>query len=124
MGITGSKGVECWIDCQHLCVLASFLSMMASPLIRRRVVMAADAFVEVVVWRVRKPVPPAAHPFKYRLAYVVRGQCVLRYDSERGKGGHRHIGNVESAYAFTTPEQLMVDFESEVKRWNREHGRT
>ncbi|WP_119288102.1 toxin-antitoxin system TumE family protein [Azohydromonas sediminis] len=98
--------------------------MKASPLIRRRVVLAADAFVEVVVWRVREPVPPASHPFKYRLAYVVRGQCVLRYDNERGKGDHRHIGNVESAYAFTTPEQLMVDFESEVKRWNREHGRT
>ena len=97
--------------------------MKALPLIRRRVVLAADAFVEVVVWRVREPVPPASHPFKYRLAYVVGGQCVLRYDNERGKGDHRHIGRAESVYAFTTPEQLMSDSEAEVKRWNHEHGR-
>ena len=97
--------------------------MKALPLIRRRVVLAADAFVEVVVWRVREPVPPTSHPFKYRLAYVVGGQCVLRYDNERGKGDHRHVGNAESVYAFTTPEQLMSDFEAEVKRWNHEHGR-
>lgn len=97
--------------------------MKALPLIRRRVVLAVDAFAEVVVWRVQEPVLPASHPFKYRLAYVVGGQCVLRYDNERGKGDHRHVGNAESAYAFTTPEQLMADFEAEVKRWNREHGR-
>jgi hypothetical protein len=97
--------------------------MKALPLIRRRVVLAADAFVEVVVWRVREPVPPASHPFKYRLAYVVGRQCVLRYDNERGKGDHRHVDDAESVYAFTTPEQLMSDFEAEVKRWNHEHGR-
>ena len=97
--------------------------MKALPLIRRRVVLAADAFVEVVVWRVREPVPPASHPFKYRLAYVVEGQCVVRYDNERGKGDHRHAGNAESVYSFTTPEQLISDFEAEVKRWNHEHGR-
>jgi len=48
---------------------------------------------------------------------------VLRYDNERGKGDHCHVGNAESVYAFTSPEQLMADFEAEVKRWNHEHGR-
>ena len=28
---------------------------------------------------------------KYRLALVVDGLCVLRYDNETGKGDHRHI---------------------------------
>lgn len=97
--------------------------MKASPLIRRRVVLAADAFAEVAVWRVHGPVPPASDPFKSRLAHVVGGQCVPRYDKERGKGDHRHIGDAESVYAFTTPEQRMADFEAEVTRWNREHGR-
>jgi hypothetical protein len=97
--------------------------MKAMPLIRRRVVLAADAFAEVVVWRVHEPVMPASHLFKYRLAYVVGGQCVLRYDTERGKGDHRHAGGVETVYAFTTPDQLMADFEADVTRWNREHGR-
>ena len=56
--------------------------MKAVALVRRRVVVAADAFVEVVIWRVPKPVPPSTHLFKYRLAYVVEEQCVLRYDNE------------------------------------------
>ena len=61
--------------------------------------------------------------FKYRLAYVVSRQCVLRYDNERGKGDHRHIDGAESAYRFTTPDKLMADFETDIARWNREHGR-
>jgi hypothetical protein len=98
--------------------------MKASALIRRRVVVATDAFVEIVVWRLHQPVPSSLHPFKYRLAYVVAGECVLRYDNERGKGDHRHFGTMESLYEFSTPDQLMVDFNADVMRWNREHGRS
>src|SRR5262245_60866707 len=97
--------------------------MKAILLIRRRVVLAADAFAEVVVWRVHEPVAPATHLFRYRLAYVVGGECVLRYDNERGKGDHRHFGSAEAVYAFTTPDQLVADFEADVMRWNREYGR-
>ena len=98
--------------------------MRALPLIRRRVVLARDAFAEVVVWRVHEPVKPSSHLFKYRLAYVVGGECVLRYDNERGKGDHRHAGGTEKVYALTTADQLIADFEADVMRWNREHGRT
>jgi hypothetical protein len=97
--------------------------MKAVALIRRRVVLAADAFVEIVVWRVHEPVPPSPHGFKYRLAYVVAGECVLRYDNERGKGDHGHVNTEESPYAFSTPDQLMSDFDADVMRWNHEHGR-
>jgi hypothetical protein len=31
---------------------------------------------------------------------VVDGVCVLRYDNEAGKGDHKHIGTVETAYVF------------------------
>jgi hypothetical protein len=98
--------------------------MKAIALIRRRVVVAIDAFVEVVIWHVPEPLPPSSHRFKYRLAYVVEQQCVLRYDNERGKGDHRHAETGEEPYAFSTPEQLMADFEADVARWNHEHGRT
>jgi hypothetical protein len=98
--------------------------MKAVPLLRRRVIVAVDAFVEVVVWQVPQPVPPSTHEFKYRLAYVVAGQCVLRYDNERGRGDHRHTETTEEPYDFSTPEQLMVDFEADVVRWNHEHGRS
>src|SRR5512139_1672058 len=97
--------------------------MKALALVRRRVVVAADAFVEVVIWQVPEPVPPSTHLFKYSLAYVVEQRCVLRYDNERGKGDHRHTETVEEPYAFSTPDQLMADFEADVARWNREHGR-
>ena len=97
--------------------------MKATSLLRRRVIVAVDAFIEVVVWQVPGPVPPSTHKFKYRLAYVVRGQCVLRYDNERGKGDHRHTEIAEEPYSFSTPDQLMADFEADVVRWNDEHGR-
>jgi hypothetical protein len=97
--------------------------MKAVALVRRRVVVAADAFVEVVIWQVPEPVPPSTHLFKYSLAYIVEQRCVLRYDNERGKGDHRHTETVEEPYAFSTPDQLMAGFESDVARWNSEHGR-
>ena len=59
--------------------------------------------------------PGSAHPFKYRLAYVVDGACVLRCDNETGKGDHRHLGEVEMAYRFTTIEQLIDDFWQDVE---------
>ena len=99
-------------------------NMKAVALIRHRVVLAADAFAEILVWRVPEPIPPSEHPFKYRLAYVVKGECVLRYDNERGKGDHRHLGAVESPYAFTTPGRLVSDFNADIARWNHEHGRS
>lgn len=98
--------------------------MKAEPLIRRRVVLAVHAFAEVAVWRLPAPVPPSEHPFKYRLAYVVNGECVLRYDNERGKGDHRHCGSIETDYVFSSPDQLMADFEADIARWNHENSRS
>jgi hypothetical protein len=91
--------------------------------VQRRVIVSVDAFVEIVVWMVPEPITPSAHRFKYRLAYVVDGECVLRYDNERGKGDHRHAGPAADPYDFTTPEQLVADLEVDVARWDDEHGR-
>lgn len=41
---------------------------------------------------------------------------LVGYDNEVGKGDHRHIGDVETAYRFTTPEQLVADFLADVRR--------
>jgi hypothetical protein len=98
--------------------------MKAVALVRRRVVVAADAFVDVVIWLVPEPVPPSTHVFKYRLAYVVEERCVLRYDNERGKGDHRHTETTEEPYRFSAPDQLMADFAADIQRWNHEHGRS
>jgi hypothetical protein len=38
------------------------------------------------------------------------------YDNERGKGDHRHFRGVETAYQFSTVEQLIADFWRDVRR--------
>ena len=93
-------------------------------LMRRRLVLAPDAFAEIVVWRVPRPVAPSKHGFKYPLAYIVDGACVVRYDNERRKGDHRHIGALEAPYVFSTPDRLMADFSADMARWNHENGRS
>ncbi len=96
--------------------------MRAALLLRTRVIFADNAFAELVLWRVTTPLAGSMHSFKYRLAYVVDQQCVLRYDNETGKGDHRHRGNAERAYRFTTPENLIADFQADIERWNDENG--
>ena len=98
--------------------------MKAVELIGRRVVLASDAYAEIAVWRLPEPVPPSLHAFKYRLAYVVAGRCVLRYDNERGKADHRHYGEMEESYVFSSPDQLMADFNADIARWNHENSRS
>lgn len=51
------------------------------------------------------------------LTYVVQGVCVLRYDDEAGKGDHRHLGDPEEPYRFTTPAALLRDFWADVDAW-------
>ena len=89
--------------------------MRAQLLLRVRHVIQEGAFVEVVVWRVPNSVRGSAHRFKYSLAFVVGGACVLRYGNEAGKGDHRHVGDEETPYAFTTPERLIADFWRDVE---------
>jgi hypothetical protein len=96
--------------------------MKASLVARTRIVYAENAFAELVLWRVPASVIGSAHDFKYRLAYVFDGVCVIRYDNEAGRGDHRHFGDVESAFAFTTPEALLAAFEQDIARWNRENA--
>lgn len=94
--------------------------MKAEVLAHERHVLAEDAFAEIVVWRVPHPVKGSTHRFKYRLALIVAGECVLRYDNEAGKGDHRHVGEVETAYAFGGYEKLLADFWADVEAWRQE----
>ena len=92
-------------------------NMKAEPLLQERLVIAEDAFVELVVWRVPSPLAGSAHSFKYRLALIVNDVCVLRYDNEAGKGDHKHFAREQVPYTFTTPAQLLSDFWNDVNRW-------
>jgi hypothetical protein len=91
--------------------------MQARQLLDERRLLSDDAFVELVVWEVASPVRGSEHRFKYRLAFVVDGECVLRYDNEAGKGDHRHLGDRQLPYRFSSPEKLLADFWNDVDNW-------
>lgn len=91
-------------------------SVTAELLYSRREPIGETAFTEIVLWKVPRPVPGSSHSFKYRLALVVDGVCVMRYDNERGKGDHRHIDGREEPFVFTTPAELFAAFEADVER--------
>ena len=90
-------------------------NMPAEPLLDERHVLSESAFAELVVWRVPTPVRGSKHEFRYRLALVVDGECVLRYDNEAGKGEHRHVGEKQHECRFRSAEQLLADFWSDVE---------
>jgi hypothetical protein len=90
--------------------------MPATLIQRDRFDVGDDRFVELVVWELPAPMRGSTHRFKYRLALIVSGLCVLRYDNEAGKGDHKHIGGREIPYQFTDLVQLAEDFWSDVSR--------
>ena len=93
--------------------------MDAEPLINERHVLDTQTFVEIVVWRLPRPLRGSTHRFKYRLVLVSNGVCVLRYDNEAGKGDHRHLRNSERPYTFIDPEALLANFWNDVEKWRR-----
>lgn len=90
--------------------------MNASLLLRERHILDDRSFVEMVIWQLPHGLPGSPHRFKYRLAYVVGGVCVLRFDNEAGKGDHRHVGEIEQAYSFSTLDRLVDDFWQQVEK--------
>ena len=76
------------------------------------------SIIEIVVWELSEPLAPSTHRYKYRLYYGAAGIGRVRYDNERGKGDHRHLGDREDDYVFTTLDQLLADFESDVNAWS------
>ncbi|PYE89989.1 toxin-antitoxin system TumE family protein [Phyllobacterium leguminum] len=93
---------------------------MGAKLIERTHRKIDDAtFYEVVIWRLPRPVPGCTHYYKYRLALIRDDKCILRYDNERGKGDHRHVGNREEAFEFTSLEALSAAFRADIERMVR-----
>jgi hypothetical protein len=91
-------------------------NMKALLIEKSRTVLGDSAFFEVALWHLPEPVPGSGHPFKYRLALVVNGECVLRYDNERGKGDHRHFDGREEPVEFTSLEAIYDAFQADMER--------
>lgn len=91
--------------------------MNAELLVNERLILSPNTFVEMVVWRLPLPLSGSRHGFKYRLALVVNGCFMMRYDNEAGKGDHKHLEDEGIPYIFTTPQALLEDFWRDVDNW-------
>lgn len=92
-------------------------ALKAALVVRNRITHGEELFAEIVVWLVPEPLDGSAHTYKYRLAFVAHGECVLRYDNESGKGDHRHARGSEARYRFSTLDKLFADFKRDVRRY-------
>ncbi|MBA4417068.1 MAG: hypothetical protein C0392_04030 [Syntrophus sp. (in: bacteria)] len=91
--------------------------MVAELIFRSKFVYPDGAIREMVLWRL--PEKTADNPFglKYRLHYgYPDGRTVIRYDNEKGKSHHKHIGGDEELYQFIDVESLVADFLSDIER--------
>ena len=76
--------------------------MAARQILRDRKAFGNGVIVERVVWQLPESTMDYPHGLKYRLYCGHSGQCLVRYDNERGKGDHKHIGADERPYCFVS----------------------
>jgi len=89
--------------------------MTAKLIVNQKSFDETGGIIQMTVWSVPEPVPPSTHGFKYRLVYARNGRRLVGFDNERGKGDPMHLGQAELHYPFTTIDQLIKDFITEVE---------
>ena len=87
----------------------------ATLIVHRKRLYDDGSIAELKLWLVPRIVPGSSHTFKYSLYFGRQGKRLIGYDNEAGKGDHRHYGEREEIYPFTTPEKLLEDFLSDVR---------
>ncbi|EBQ7750660.1 hypothetical protein AB6Q20_002165 [Salmonella enterica] len=93
--------------------------MPAIELMNLRIQIDDNAFASIRILEVDPTILGSNHTYKYSLAYIVNGECVMRYDNERGKGDHKHIGANEYPVEFTTIENLIASFQEDISLLRR-----
>jgi len=96
------------------------ITPMRAVLIRHsRLKLADGGLIEVKLWGV-----PAStdkpHEYKYSLVYIEEGRRVIGYDNAERRGDHRHYGDREEPYGFTSLDRLVSDFLKDLARWRGE----
>ncbi len=99
-------------------IVVILFNIDAVNIVDERIIYSETAFSEIVVWALPRRLEGSTHDYKYRLAYVVDGVCVLRFDNEAGKGDHFHHGSSEASYEFVSIDALLTDFLKHIQRWN------
>jgi hypothetical protein len=96
--------------------------MKAKQIFYDKAVLPDNSIVEMIIWQLPKPSPERPHGLKYSLFYGCDGLRIVGYDNERGKGDHKHFGEVESQYRFVSVEKLVADFLIDVERATHERN--
>jgi hypothetical protein len=92
--------------------------MRAQRIFYDKAVLADGSIVEMTIWRLPRASVERPHGLKYSLFYGRDGKRIVGYDNERGKGDHKHLGEVETVYHFVSVEQMVADFLADVERAN------
>ena len=90
--------------------------MVAAEVFRLKELLPDGSILDMVIWRVPKPVPGSRHRYKYRLFWGRPGERLVGYDNERGKGDHRHTGDREETYDFVSVERMIADFTADIRK--------
>ena len=94
--------------------------MRARLLYLAKVVFPDGAIQEAVIWKLPSSSAERPHGLKYSLYYGrADGTSLIRYDNERGKGDHRHVGGTEQPYRFVDVDTLLADFLADIRREGR-----
>lgn len=89
--------------------------MKAKLLYREKNLLGDGCILELVLWELPEKTSERPYGFKYRLYFGdSEGNCLVRYDNEAGKGDHKHIKGIESAYNFTDKDTLIADFYKDI----------
>jgi Family of unknown function (DUF6516) len=99
--------------------LAYHTNMKAAPIRHSKVTDELGNTIEIKLWEVPQT-QDKLHGFKYSLAYMVAGRREIGYDNAEGKGDHRHHGEKEEPYTFTTLSKLADDFLTDVETYKRD----
>lgn len=98
------------------------MSPRASLLRQWKTVLESGHIVEIKIWRLPAATAERPHGLKYSLFFGLRGERIVGYDNETGKGDHRHLRGREEPYRFIDLETMIADFQKDVTRELR-HGR-
>jgi hypothetical protein len=97
--------------------------MKAKLLLKEKNIFDDGSVLETVIWLLPQITPERAHGLKYRLYFGdSEGNCLVRYDNERGKGDHKHMGTQEFPYQFLDSATLVNDFYHDVQMYLKKQG--
>lgn len=88
----------------------------AALILDRKLLMDGGWIIQMKVWRLPMPTEERPHGLKYSLFFGRIGERVIGYDNEAGKGDHRHYRDREESYVFVSLEQMIRDFQADIRK--------